>query len=169
MIDPVQFKLGMRRLAAGVSVITTIEEGIPHGFVATAVTSVAAEPAPTLLICVNRTVSCHDVIDRSGVFCVNLLAEPDVGIARLFSSSQHRHRRFSDCAWRPIATGAPALSAAIASFDCRVVQALAVHSHTVFLATVVDLALRDDGACPLLYADGRFAALRSATAAAACA
>ncbi|MET0313034.1 MAG: flavin reductase family protein [Hansschlegelia sp.] len=162
MIDPVQFKLGMRRLAAGVSVITTIEEGAPHGFAATAVTSVAAEPTPTLLICVNKSVSCHDAIGRSGLFCVNLLAESDAGIAQLFSASQHRHRRFSECAWTPLATGAPALSAAIASFDCAVIEAVEVHSHTVFIATVVDIALREDGAFPLLYAEGRFDALRSA-------
>ncbi len=166
MIDPVQFKLGMRRLAAGVSVITTIEDGVPHGFAATAVTSVAAEPTPTLLICVNKGVSCHDAISRSGVFCVNLLAESDAGVAQLFSSSRDRERRFVECEWRPLATGAPALSAAIASFDCAVVEAMQVHSHTVFLANVVDVALREDGACPLLYVDGRFDALRSATPAA---
>lgn len=162
MIDPKQFKLGMRRLASGVSVIATIEDGAPYGFAATAVTSVAAEPTPTLLICVNRTVSCHDVIGRAGVFCVNLLAETDAGIAELFSSPQHRERRFSACEWRTLATGSPALSAAIASFDCAIVEAVPVHSHTVFIANVVDIALREDGALPLLYADGRFDALRSA-------
>ncbi|GLK69639.1 flavin reductase family protein [Hansschlegelia plantiphila] len=162
MIDPTEFKRGMRRLAAGVSVITTIEDGAPQGFAATAVTSVAAEPSPTLLICVNRAVSCHDAIGRSGVFCVNLLAEDDVEVARLFSASEHRLRRFTDCEWRTLGTGAPALTAAIASFDCAVAEAVAVHSHTVFIGTVVGLSLRDDAAWPLLYADGRFDALRSA-------
>jgi flavin reductase (DIM6/NTAB) family NADH-FMN oxidoreductase RutF len=38
-----------------------------------------------------------------------------------------------------------------------------VHSHTVFIATVVDVALRGERAKPLLYADGRFDALRSVT------
>lgn len=167
MIDPVQFKLGMRRLAAGVSVITTVEDGKPQGFVATAVTSVAAEPTPTLLVCVNRSVSCHDVIGRSRSFCVNLLAESDVGIARLFSASEHRHRRFTECEWRPLATGAPALLGAIASFDCMVAETVSVHSHSVFLGTVVDIALSDACDGPLLYAGGRFDALRSSSQAAA--
>jgi len=161
MIDPAQFKLGMRRLAAGVSVVATIEEGVPHGFVATAVTSVAADPTPTLLVCVNRSVSCHDVIERSRVFCVNLLAEADIEIARRFSSPQDRHLRFAESRWRPLATGAPALHCAIASFDCVVTETVSVHSHSVFLGTVVDIALPDEGACPLLYAGGRFDALRS--------
>lgn len=166
MIDPAQFKLGMRRLAAGVSVITTMEDGRPHGFVATAVTSVAADPTPTLLVCVNRSVSCHDVIARSRTFCVNLLAEADVEIAQRFSSSEDRHLRFSECKWRPLATGAPALHCAIASFDCTVTGTVSVHSHSVFLGTVVDIALSDESACPLLYAGGRFDALRSSARAA---
>ncbi|MET0314376.1 MAG: flavin reductase family protein [Hansschlegelia sp.] len=164
MTDPSEFKRGMRRLASGVSVITTIEDGVPHGFAATAVTSVAAEPRPTLLICVNRQVSCHDVIGRAGLFCVNLLAEDDLETAQLFSVSEHRDRRFAETAWRPLSTGAPALIGALASFDCRIAEAVPVQSHTVFIATVVDIAMRSDEARPLLYAGGRFDALRSAVA-----
>lgn len=164
MTDPSEFKRGMRRLASGVSVITTIEGGVPHGFAATAVTSVAAEPRPTLLICVNRQVSCHDVIGRAGVFCVNLLAEDDVDTARLFSASEHRHRRFVETAWRPLTTGAPALAGALASFDCAIAKAMPVESHTLFIATVVDMTTDGDEARPLLYAGGRFDALRSAAA-----
>lgn len=161
MIEPFHFKQGMRRLAAGVSVITTIDEGQPHGFVATSVTSVAADPTPTLLVCVNRTVSCHDVIDRSRSFCVNLLAEPEVELARAFSSADRRHTRFSTHEWRPLSTGAPALVAALVSFDCVLTERVSVHSHSIFLATVVDIALPDDARHPLIYADGQFDALRS--------
>src|SRR3569833_655882 len=61
MIDHSEFKQGMRRLAAGVSVVTTMDGAQPHGFSATSVTSVSADPAPLLLVCVNKAVSCHDI------------------------------------------------------------------------------------------------------------
>ncbi|MCS0502823.1 flavin reductase family protein [Ancylobacter mangrovi] len=161
MIDPAHFKHGMRRLAAGVSVITTCEDGQPHGFVATSVTSVAADPTPTLLVCVNRSVSCHDVIDKSGSFCVNLLAEPDLELAKAFSSGRDRHLRFSTHEWRPLSTGAPALASALASFDCVLTERVSVHTHTIFLGSVVDIVLPEGPLHPLIYAGGQFDTLGS--------
>jgi flavin reductase len=155
------FKRGMRRLAAGVSVITTLDNGVPQGFVATAVTSVCADPTPSLLICVNRSASCHSAIRASGIFCVNLLGEGDEEIARVFSSPEHRHRRFDDCAWEALKTGAPALAGALVSFDCEVAEAIEVQSHTVFLGRVVTSHLWERAVEPLLYVDGHFDALRS--------
>src|SRR4051794_2109966 len=126
-IDPSLFKRGMRRLAAGVSVVTTAEQGMLHGFVATSVSSVCAEPVPSLLVCVNRSVSSHDVIRRTGVFCANLLSSDDIGLARRFSSSQDRSKRFEGCDWVPLVTGAPALPGALASFDCEITDVMSVH------------------------------------------
>ena len=88
MAHPDIFKQGMRRLAAGVSIVTTAEGGVPFGFAATSVTAVSVDPSPLLLVCVNRSVSCHDVILRMGRFCVNVLRENHVETAMLFSSSE---------------------------------------------------------------------------------
>ena len=54
MIDPGLFKNGMRRLASGVSLVTTVLDGQRHGLVATSVCAVSAEP-PSLLVRVNRS------------------------------------------------------------------------------------------------------------------
>jgi flavin reductase len=161
MTDADLFKRGMRRLASGVSIVTTMDETTPQGFVATSVTSVCAAPSPLLLVCVNREVSSHGAIHRSKMFCVNLLSETDAELARLFSSSARRERRFAQCEWRALTTGAPALSVALASFDCEVQTAIDVESHTVFLGKVVAIELSHDAIQPLLYVDGRFDALRS--------
>ncbi len=155
------FKQGMRRLAAGVSIVTTIEDGQPHGFAATSVTSVSADPAPLLLVCVSKTVSCHDTIVRTGKFCVNVLRETDIETARLFSSSEHRHRRFELCDWKTLATGAPVLTNALANFDCSVQHAMEVQSHTVFFGKVEEIALLGEDVHPLLYVNGQFDGLRS--------
>ncbi len=160
MTAPDLFRQGMRRLASGVSIVTTFDGAAPQGFAATAVSSVCADPSPTLLICVNRTVSCHGTIHGRGLFCVNVLAEDDLATARLFSCSEHRHLRFRDAPWEILTTGAPALTDALASFDCKVAQAIEVQSHTIFLGTVVATRLRGGEHRPLLYVGGRFDRLR---------
>ena len=155
-LDAGLFKRGMRRLAAGVSLVTTHDGDGPHGFVATAVTSVSAEPHPRLLVCANRASSTHPRIGATGRFCVNLLAEDDEAIARQFGAAD-RSERFAGLDWVPLATGAPALLRALASFDCLVETRMEAGSHTVFVGEVQDVRLWREEASPLLYVDGGFA------------
>ena len=153
------FKRGMRRLASGVSIITTAENGERHGMAATSVCSVSADP-PTLLVCVNRTATTHAIIGRAGFFCVNFLAESDDDLARRFSSPVDRETRFEGREWTTLATDAPALVDALASFDCEVMQKVEVDSHTVFIGRVKAIELWHERIVPLVYLDGRFDALR---------
>jgi flavin reductase len=151
------FKLGMRRLAAGVSLITTLDEqGGRHGMIATSVTSVCLTP-PSLLTCVNKTASCHDIVMRTGLFCVNLLPEGADDVAMRFSSSKFRDVRFAEGEWGVLQTGAPALGGSIASFDCRVTHTVEASSHTIFIGEVVSVKMPEQVAAPLLYLDGAFA------------
>jgi flavin reductase len=149
------FKRGMRRLASGVSIITTFDGGERHGMVATSVCSVSAEP-PALLVCVNRSAASHVAIQRTGFFCVNLLNETDDELARRFSNPVERMRRFDEREWITLATGAPALVGAAASFDCAVMEAVDVQSHTIFIGQVRAIELWRQEHAPLVYHDGRF-------------
>ena len=151
------FKMGMRRLAAGVSLITTRDiHGRPHGMIATSVTSVTLSP-PSLLTCINKNVSSHDALAEAGHFCVNLLAEGDDEVAMRFSSSKFRDARFTEGSWTELETGSPVLDGAIASFDCRITNAVEASSHTIFIGEVVAVRLREQTISPLLYVDGSFA------------
>lgn len=154
-VDAGLFKLGMRRLAAGVSIIATVFEGGRHGLVATAVNSVSADP-PTLLVCVSQTASAHDFISRSGRFSVNVLHADDRGIAENFSRPELRARRFSFGDWSTLETGAPVLDSALVAFDCLVAQEARAASHTVFFGRVVHARLREGPIDPLLFWDGAY-------------
>jgi flavin reductase len=149
------YKQGMRRLAAGVTVIATEYQGERFGLLSTSVTSVSAEP-PVLLACVSRTASGHDPIAHSGRFCVNVLQQADVEIAGRFSSSKHRESRFLGREWTILATRAPALVDCLASFDCVVTRSIAAETHTVFFGSVVDVRLWSESIEPLLYWDGSY-------------
>lgn len=156
MIDGALFKRGMRRLAAGVSIVTTVEEEAPHGLVATSVSSVCAEPEPSLLVCVNTNSSIHDVIHRRKIFCANVLSANDIELAQRFSLPEFRASRFQHSPWVSLVTGAPALPSALASFDCEVTHIVPVHSHTIFVGVVRDLKLWQSEIDALLYLDGQY-------------
>ena len=83
-VQPELFRQGMRSLFSGVCIISTIDGGERVGLVASSVTSVSMEP-PTLLVCINKNASAHDVVMRSGVFAITILAENHAEIARIFN------------------------------------------------------------------------------------
>lgn len=149
------FKNGMRRLASGVSVVTTRLASGPVGLLSTSVTSVSAEP-PVLLFCVNKSTSSHDAFLSSKSFCVNVLEEADQMVATRFGSSTFRDVRFEDRDWQELATGAPALKGCSVSFDCEVISQIEVSTHTIFLGQVADVRQWTENCAPLLYWNGDY-------------
>jgi flavin reductase len=149
------FKLGMRKLAAGVSLITSGSGENRVGLIATAVNSVSADP-PTLLICVNQNASAHDAIAANQAFCVNILPANCIEIAGQFSSSARRAERFTNGEWETLKTGSPVLEEALVAFDCEVIHQMAYHTHTIFFGKIVDVKLGEDEVEPLIYLDRTF-------------
>jgi flavin reductase (DIM6/NTAB) family NADH-FMN oxidoreductase RutF len=142
----------MRRLPTGVTIVTTVVEGLPYGFTANAFASVSAEP-PIVLICVNRQAHSHPLIARSGVFCVNVLAHEQLEVARRFAGPQ-REDRFTDLRTRSEETGAPVIDGTLAWFDCRLSEEHPAGTHTIFLGAVAACDAR--AGAPLGYFDGDY-------------
>jgi len=155
------FKSAMRKFASGVALITSAAKGRRAGLIATAVSSVSTSP-PTLLVCVNKNASAHEVIDQSGIFGVNLLSAGDLELVDVFSKSARRDERFMSGDWRALITGAPMLASALASFDCQMVQRLTYETHTIFLGEVMEVAIAEHDIDPLLYMDSGFRRLEKA-------
>lgn len=148
------FKLGMRRLVAGVCLITTADRDEWFGTIATAVSSVTADP-PTLLVCINRSNSIHAPLGRSGVFCVNVLDAEQEHISRIFSSPDARDKRFAQGQWIKRDSGVPILSNASASFECTATQLIDYCTHTIVLGEV-SAVQTSSSANPLAYYDGNY-------------
>jgi flavin reductase len=153
--DPGLYKQGMRRLAAGVSIVATEYQGERFGLLSTSVTSLSADP-PALLVCIGRSASSHDPIAHSGRFCVNVLQQGDEELAGRFSSPKFRDIRFDGREWTILATRAPALVGCLASFDCIVSRAITAETHTVFFGSVAEIRLWSGSIDPLLYWDGSY-------------
>lgn len=149
------FKLAMRRLAATVTIVTAGREGGRFGMTATAVTSVTAAP-PTLLICINRSASIHDILRETGRFCINILGTHHAGLVAPFGGAAEGEARFGHGAWSSHDGGVPFLEDAQASLFCAVSRTVEHGSHSIVIGEVLSVRL-SDAIAPLLYQNGALA------------
>lgn len=163
MISPEDFREAMQRFAGPVTTVTTIENGIPCGLMATAVCSLSAEP-PSLVVCINRTASAHDVILKQGFLGVSVLSDTQMAFANHFARAKGSDR-FEGALWSFQETGAPLLASASVAFDCRIGKTYDGFSHTIIVALIHDILLpnQDADRC-LLWHRQRFVSLAAKAA-----
>ena len=149
-----EFRDVMGRFASGVTVVTSRLGEELHGMTANALTSVSLEP-PLVLVCVATSADSHDIIDKSGIFALSILAREQEGLSGRFAVKEGAvGHRLDDVPHHTRATGAPIVDGSLAYLDCRVV-ARYPGGHTIFLGEVVDAGrLNDQG--PLIFYDGRY-------------
>lgn len=150
------FRLAMRQLASGVTLITTGEESDRRGITATAVCSLSTEP-PSLLACVNRHGESFAAIQRNRSFCVNIIAAGQKALAQRFSGQGGLRgvQRFAGIEWTLLATGAPVLTSSLASFDCELVDTVHRATHAIFIGGVRAVRISTDQR-PLVYQAGDY-------------
>ncbi len=128
----------MRHQAAGVAVVASGRPGARVGLTATSVASLSDNP-PKLLICVGRSTQAHNVIVESECFSVNFLARVHQDLAERFAGRRgvDGEARFEGSDWAAGKTGAPLLSDALASLDCRLLESHTFSTHSIFIGRVV--------------------------------
>lgn len=136
-VAPQTYRDAMARLAGHVHVVTTAGAGGISGFTAIAVASVSDDP-PTLLVCLNRKSANGALIEANGVFAVNALPAGAEALAETFAGRRGLAgaARFGAGSWIALQTGSPILDTALASFDCRLVEAKAIATHTILIGRV---------------------------------
>ena len=143
MIEASLFRESMSRLGAAVTLIATDGPAGRHGFTASAVCSVTDTP-PTLLICMNRSVSSHADFMANGVLSVNVLAGAHEMLSNTFANrSVSMSDRFGATTWSAGLTGAPLLHGAAASFDCRISEVSEIGTHSVLFCEIRQIVLGD--------------------------
>jgi flavin reductase (DIM6/NTAB) family NADH-FMN oxidoreductase RutF len=147
------YRDGMARIASAVNIIATDGPAGRTGFTATAVASISDSP-PTLLVCLNRASASAARLVANGVFCVNTLSAAQAGLAEDFAgrSGLHGEARFGNGIWSVLATGAPLLEGALASFDCRLVEVRDIATHHVLVGEVEAIRIGTAGES-LVYLD----------------
>jgi flavin reductase len=152
------FLEGMSRAAASVSVVTTDGPGGRGGVTVSAMTSISADgPHPTMLTCLNATSSALPMVLENGCFCINVLRTGQTDISDVFSSRRPPPGgdKFNAVKTATLVTGAPRLTEALVSFDCRLISAERIGTHHICIGAVEAVATAPEGE-PLLYGMRRY-------------
>lgn len=154
-VDPGSFKAALGGFVTGVTVMTTLVDGEPHGMTANAVTSVSLDP-PLVLVCVGRSAQMAVRVEQAQVFALSVLARDQRGLADHFAVAERGlgHEEFDGVSWYTAATGSPVLAGAVAFVDCRVHRLVDGGDHVIVIGEVQALDATDRE--PLAYHRGRY-------------
>src|SRR5262249_40228519 len=139
-VAPARLREVAGSFATGVTVITTTVGAEPHGCTANAVTSLSLEP-PLMLVCLHPETNTHPRVIASRFFAINILRGDAEGkrVCRIFAGDAEA--KFHDVKYRPGATGAPILAAALSWLECELEDAVEGGDHTIFMGRVVGAEL----------------------------
>jgi len=156
--DPAEgMKMGMRRLAKGVTVISLVDgEGNRHAMTASAVTSLSDDPA-SLLICVNKTASLAEFLEDGADFCVNVLAQGMGELSNLCAGKEKGEARFAVGDWRLSENlKLPYIADAEAAFFCVNDQVSSYGTHLICVGCIDEVMTCGAEANPLVYVDAAY-------------
>ncbi len=144
------FRKAMGCFATGVTVITVDEEGEVHGMTANAFTAVSLDPV-LVLVCVDHRARTHAHLHARKRFGVNVLRSDQQAISEYYarSAETHQHPEAAGASFDRTAQGTPVLQGALAYLECRLHSTQSAGDHTIFIAEVEEVVVRDGE--PLLY------------------
>lgn len=142
-----EFRDALSRFASGVSVVTTRDaSGRSHGITVSAFCSVSLDP-PLVLICIEKATASHYAFHESSAFIVNVLDAMQQDMSEQFAAPAAD--KFADQEFDPGIEGIPRLKAALASIECRILNAHDGGDHTIFVGAVESVRTREGD--PLIY------------------
>ncbi|VEJ45459.1 flavin reductase [Bartonella vinsonii] len=133
-----EYRDAMSHFAGAVHIVTTNGIHGKRGVTVSACCSLSDDP-PTVLVCLRRHNPKNQWFIKNGNFCVNSLAGKHRFLADIFSRrcNYAQNERFDREQWSTLQTGAPSLSDALASFDCRLICWHEHATHCVLIGEVV--------------------------------
>lgn len=160
-VDAATFRAAFRRLAGGVSVITTGHGDSRTGLTATSIASFSADPA-ILTFTLAGTSSTRPVLERERRFGVNILAADQQRIAERFAGvgGVTGAERYEGAEWTTAVTGAPLLVGALAALDCELEETIERWGQLLVFGRIRAVLATPEGTpAPLLYAHGAYRSL----------
>jgi flavin reductase len=155
-LSPAEFRKAMGCFATGVTIITVDLDGEVNGMTANAFASVSLDPM-LVLVCVDHGAKTHAHLHAKKRFGINILAEHQRAISEYYARPVHVHEHAEEEAgarFDRTPRGTPILHGALAYLECRLQSAQDAGDHTIFIAEVEDVVLRQGEA--LLFFKGKY-------------
>ena len=162
--DADALRSAMSHFPTGVTVVTSGREENVEGMTANAVISVSLDPL-LFLVSVHKDARINQRIKEEGYFAVNLLADDQEGLSRLFASPERSSGlpALHSLGGGYGSMGAPLAAGALAAIECELDDIYAGGDHDLFLGRVVEVRLGDTRKGPLIFHEGGYPALKSAS------
>jgi flavin reductase (DIM6/NTAB) family NADH-FMN oxidoreductase RutF len=163
-LNPTEFRQAMGCFATGVTIITVDlgdeshadGQGEVHGMTANAFSSVSLDPM-LVLVCVDRRASTHAHLHAKKRFGINILSEEQRAISDYYANPERTHERAeaeAGARFDRTQHGTPVLHGSLAYLECRLHSAQEAGDHTIFIAQVEDIVIREGN--PLLFFRGKY-------------
>jgi flavin reductase (DIM6/NTAB) family NADH-FMN oxidoreductase RutF len=155
-VSQVDFRKALGCFATGITVITLDSENEVHGMTANAFTSVSLDPM-LVLVCVDQRARTHAHLHAKKRFGVNVLAESQRAISEYYARPVRTHDRAGEEAgavFERTQHGTPVLRGALAYLECRLHSAQDAGDHTIFIAQVEEVVVREGD--PLLFFESKY-------------
>lgn len=153
----------MSHFPTGVTVVTSGRGEKAEGMTANAVISVSLDPL-LFLVSVHKDARLNPRIKEEKTFAVNLLADDQEGLSRLFASPERSsgltaiHSLGGDYG----TVGAPLAAGALGVIECELADTYYGGDHDLFLGRVVEVRLGDTRKNPLVFHEGTYPTLKPA-------
>jgi len=152
-----EFRRAAAQFATGITVVTTVLDGLDHAMTVNAFTAVSLEPQ-LVLVCAERSTRFHDAVLASRSWAVSVLPA-DAREAAVWLATKGRpllgqldrvpHSR------GPL-TGAATLDGALSVFECRTHAEFDGGDHTIVVGRVVGVSVPGPARAPLMYHRGGY-------------
>ncbi len=150
-IEAARYRQVLGHFATGVTVVTTAEGATPAGLAVNSFTSVSIDP-PLVAFSVSRGSATWPRIRASGMFCVNILADDQEDLCRVFAGRSQQ--RFQGVGWRAAGSGAPIIAGVLAWLDCTLESEHDAGDHIMVMGRVHEMGVDHEGRPLVFYRGG---------------
>jgi flavin reductase (DIM6/NTAB) family NADH-FMN oxidoreductase RutF len=144
-------EIAFTALVHGVYVITTRAGEKINGMTAAWVSQVSLNPLQ-IMVSIAPARYTHTLIQESGIFAVNVLAQDQAELGKRFGfKSGRKVDKFAGLDWVPARSGAPVLPQAYAYFDLKLAHTFPAGDHTLFVGEVMEARILHAHSQPLIF------------------
>jgi flavin-dependent trigonelline monooxygenase, reductase component len=148
-VEVLAFRYAMATFATGITIVTARDRaGRPRGLTANAIASISLKP-PSLLVCVSETSDTLPAICDGRAFAVNILAEDQIELARLFAGKGEDKFESMTKLTTSSKLGLPLVPGALSWMECVLIKVIPAWDHTICIGEVTEIQTK--GGAPLVF------------------
>jgi flavin reductase (NADH) len=149
-VDPETFKAALGTWPAGVTIVTTRQDGFVYGLTVSSFSSLSVDPL-LVMVCINNANHFVPMAEHSRCFAISILAQGQEELSNHFASSgRDPLPSYDEWGTAKMVTGCPVFSGAAAQLDCEVEDMYPGGDHTIVVGRVVGCIYAADKE-PLVY------------------